>query len=152
MQDKSSLFLSFIPLLKKYLDLTKPKLILEWGPGVSTEIMMRHCPDAQIHTIEHDQKYFQQWRERFRDNSNIHVYFIPLDKYAIMPLFFRERGKFDFVFVDGRKRVACMQVALKVAKSGAIIMLHDSERPHYAEGKALFRIVEESDGTAVMKK
>lgn len=152
-EDGSAPFLSFVPLLRKYLDLTKPKMILEWGPGASTEIMTRRCPNALIHSIEHDIHYYAQSQERLKGNHNIHIYFIPLEKgYSTAPLRFPECGQFDFVFVDGRRRVECLKTGLKVTTPNAVIMLHDSERPEYTEGKRLFRIVEESDGTAVMRK
>lgn len=144
-------FLSFEKLLIKYLRLIKPELVLEWGTGNSTRIMLEECPKAEIHTIEHDLNWFVKWYGTFKDRKNVYAYCIPLtENYYLAPLSFLQKGKFDLVFIDGRQRVKCIQVAKTVICDEGVVILHDSERERYSSGKALFRIIEESDGTAVM--
>lgn len=146
-------FLSFEKLMRKYLREVKPKFILEWGTGNSTKMMLDECPYAEIHTIEHDYNWYIKWRRHYEGIENIHSYSIPLNRnYTLAPLAFEHRGKFDLIFIDGRRRVECMQTAKAVMSNTGVIILHDSERERYNEGKALFTIIEESDSTAVMKK
>jgi predicted O-methyltransferase YrrM len=146
-------FLSFEKLLRKYLRSLKPQLILEWGTGNSTRMMLEECPESEIHTIEHDPNWFINWYKTFRERKNVYAYCIPLtENYSLAPLSFMQKGKFDLIFIDGRHRVKCLQVAKTVMNDRGVVILHDSERERYNDGKALFRIIEESDGTAVMTR
>lgn len=144
-------FLSYERLLRKYLRSRKPDLILEWGTGNSTMMMLEERPEAEIHTIDHDPLWFSRWRDELKGFPNVCVYCVPLtENYYLVPLAFKQAGCFDFVFVDGRQRVNCLKVAKKVIKSDGVVILHDSERARYRDGKALFKIIEEETGTAVM--
>lgn len=151
MSDVEVDFLSFELLLKKYLLLLKPKRILEWGPGRSTELMLQTCKYAHITTIEHDPEWFTKFKDWFRENGNVTVLFLRGSLYWTFPL----RGeKHDLVFVDGfcDYRVDCLKTAYQVVTGKGVVILHDSQRSKYDEGKRLFKLVEEEDGTAVMEK
>jgi predicted O-methyltransferase YrrM len=141
-------FLSFERLLRKYLRLMKPKRILEWGVGHSTRIMVEECPSSTIDSIEHHSYWFHKYQETLKTYPNkVNLYYVPLDKgYATFPC-----QKYDLIFIDGRRRVECMQTSKRVVSKAGVVILHDSERERYATGKALFTLIEESDGTAVMK-
>lgn len=141
-------FLSFERLLRKYLRTVKPNLILEWGVGNSTLMMIQECPQAQIDTLEHDRDWFLKWELALRPYSNnVRLHHILLDEgYSTFP-----RHEYDLIFIDGRRRVECLKTAKAVVSKTGVVILHDSERERYATGKALFEIVEEEAGTAVMK-
>jgi len=141
-------FLSFEKLLRKYLRLIKPRRILEWGTGYSTTIMAEECPNAKIDTFEHDEKWFYlHYNKYHRQLPNVTFHLRPLEEgYVTCP-----SSQYDLIFIDGRERVRCMQTARKIVSATGVVILHDSERERYASGKALFRIIEEKDGTAVMR-
>jgi predicted O-methyltransferase YrrM len=53
--------------------------------------------------------------------------------YATWPLR-RDGFQPDLVFVDGRRRVDCVTVALDVLAMDGLIVLHDAHRPNYQAG------------------
>lgn len=142
-------FLSFEKLLRKWLRKIQPEYILEWGMGHSTKIMLEECPDAKIDTFEHDINWFKKYYEVLRPHfKNVNTYYFPLDKgYATFPY-----RHYDLIFIDGRMRVECMKTSKKIIDNEGVVILHDSERERYKEGIKLFTILEESEGTTVMKK
>ena len=143
-------YYTFEPMLRKYLQLKKPLLILEWGPGRSTKIMTEEVPNAEIFTVEHDADWAAVWKTEFTNNMKVHLITIPLgENYFKAPL---EWGmKFDFIFVDGADpRVDCLETALQVMADDGIVILHDRE--NYQRGIQLFKIIEEDAHTVVMMK
>lgn len=145
-------FNSFKFLLLKYLAKLNPKMILEWGPGESTRIMMDSCPEANIYTIENDKGYHKIYTIRFSAHSNVFVKYAEAPKYWEMPLGWNK--KFDLIFVDGfcDYRVNCLKTASQLVTDEGVVLLHDSERAKYDEGVALFEKIEEVDGTLALKK
>lgn len=137
--------LSYTPLLTAYLSKVQPRRMLEWGPGYSTLLMMQEAPQAEIYTVEHDPRWYDYWQPQL---TTVNLSYIPLGEYATAPLTW---GLFDLIFVDGRNRVECLKTARKILAPNGVVILHDSQRERYREGKHLFRIVEESDRTAVMQ-
>lgn len=149
---------SFEGLLKKWCERVKPKRILEWGPGYSTQVMREVCPDAIIISIEHQVKYQQEWAKKFWEDEKtfIVLWSAPEDNredpdwefYADSPL----KGKFDLIFVDGRERVRCMESIIKrhLLNKGGVVLLHDSERGEYQKGIELFTKLEEDYGTVCL--
>lgn len=135
-------FYSYIPLLAKYLRIIAPKRVLEWGPGESTRIIQQLCPDAQIVTIENNPAYA---------GSGI-ILLSTKEAYVSYPLGLGK--KFDFIFVDGFDdwRPDCLDVAHEVVADDGVVLLHDSERSWYREAVEKFCILEENDGTVVLKK
>ena len=125
--------------------------ILEWGPGSSTMIMLNQIENCEIWTYENEEKWYDFWKVKLPEDERIHLFHIPLDEgYIEAP---RKIGhKFHFIFVDGRSRVKCLEVARDLLTDGGYVLLHDSSRKEYAPGKALFDIVVERDDTAVMVK
>jgi predicted O-methyltransferase YrrM len=52
--------LSYMPVMRHFMEKLKPLNVLEWGPGRSTLMLAESLPDAQIVSIEHNPK----WHER----------------------------------------------------------------------------------------
>lgn len=142
-------FLSFTPLLVKYLGLKKPKTILEWGPGHSTRIMASECPDAEIDSYETDERYYQVARFDFVNNSHVRIHYVPDQLECAKAPILLDKW-FDLIFVDGRKRVTCMKTAKDILASDGVVLLHDCEREEYAEGIKLYRVLESLEGTIAL--
>lgn len=130
-----------------------PKRILEWGPGYSTELMLQCCPGAEIHSIEHDEIFYQRSKENFGDG--IHLHLISATKrnsdYATHAFGLAKEGEFDFIFIDGRRRVECTLVAFQILSLGGVVMMHDWCRENYRNPlKPIARIIEERCNSVVM--
>lgn len=139
---------SFVPLLKDALNQYSPQRIIEWGTGKSTEIISGKKETIEIHTFEHNVKWFNHYKNR--SSSNVKCYLLSLSEgYAqagnkFLPSYF------DFAFIDGRERVECMKTSKMLVKIGGVVMLHDSERERYKEGIKLFDKIKEENGTLIM--
>ena len=145
---------SYGPLLRKALRaLPESPRILEWGPGESTRIMLEERPAARIVTIEHQRDFADAARVRF---PRVHVVRCPIpvhgpSQYDAWPAL-RSCGGFDLVFVDGRRRVACLLTARHVVRSdGGVVLLHDCQRPEYKLGMELFHVEEIFQDTVWME-
>ena len=142
-------FLSYVPLLIKTLEKEKPKRIFEWGTGTSTAIMSMMLPDSEIISIEHSLRWYLFWKFKFRNVKNIKIIYIKdMEEYVNTPLLL---DKFDFMFVDGRQRVKCLEVAKQKLNKNGKAMLHDTFRDKYKEGTDLFKIEEEERNTMLLK-
>ena len=142
---------SFIPLLRKYMALVKPNMVLEYGPGISTKTMLEF-PFATLLTIEHHYLFYAKAEAEFAGNPNVTVLYLP-DKERYCN-FAKDVGtKFDLIFVDGYCdwRVDCMLNSVDILSEKGVLILHDSGRPKYNAGRLPFELIEEKDGTAVFK-
>lgn len=138
---------SYKKLLEKTLLVHKPKKILEWGTGRSTILMHKLLPRTEIHSIEHNWKWCMRWRLGI---FGVNLHCVPsLEKY-ISPNF--PEKYFDFIFIDGTKRVECMKTSLRLLKDDGLLMLHDSNREEYKKCIKLYEKVEESNNTILMRK
>ncbi|SDC38890.1 Methyltransferase domain-containing protein [Shouchella lonarensis] len=135
--------------LRKWLKKVQPKTILEYGPGRSTEMMLEECPDARIVGIEHQEYWYKETKEKLGDR--VELLLQPISNirshYACWPLMQTEVQKYDFIFVDGRRRLECLMVAQAVLNKNGVVLLHDAERKEYDLGTALFDLVEYNEQT-----
>ena len=141
----------FVPVLEKYLPEINPAKIMEWGPGRSTQVMLETCPNASIVTVDHKEKWYKKAAARFGGYENVEVLLQQThrkkSKYAVCAY---DYAPFDFAFVDGRRRVECVFVALDTVKPGGIIMLHDSDRLQYRRIiDRYINVIEETNRTLV---
>jgi len=153
--------MSFSDLLKKYCKKIKPKSILEWGPGDSTIMMAKWCPEADIITVEHQEEWYLFWKKEFitkKINDKICMFLTegPEDnredsRWVLYADPLPEGYEFDLIFVDGRERVRCLKYAKKVLAPGGVVILHDAQRGEYQEGIKMFKVIEEDGQTKVMK-
>lgn len=112
---------------------------LEWGAGGSTfhfpSLLERRGVPYRWTSLEHD----IAWRDRVAkatEHLRVECFLFPrqgdadpMTDYIEYPL--RMRRRFDFVFVDGRKRRRCLITAAKVAAPGGVVVLHDAHRQYY---------------------
>lgn len=143
-------FNSYEPLLRKYMELVKPKLVLEYGTGKSTGIIASY-PNVNVISMEHDAYYFKIFWQKYREIPNIKIVHANYKQgYVEFPLGLNK--KFDLIFVDGLcdARVECLNVAKCLLAENGVVILHDSERKKYDAGRTDYLTVEEQDGTAVL--
>jgi hypothetical protein len=131
----------------------KPKRVLEWGPGRSTEIIHEECPAAEITSIEHDHGFYKKAVAKYVRFARIE--YLPFPSvgptlYDWWPLKVGEKS-FDLIFVDGRRRTSCLLTARKCLTPGGLILLHDAERPHYRHVLDLFDVVGEERRTLILR-
>lgn len=132
-----------IDLIHKYLDKIKPKKILEWGPGSSTAIFTKHC--KEVYSIEHDSSYYHIAKKH---GSKIRC--IPITKGTSYATAAYDNAPYDFIFIDGRRRVECAIVALQCLSEGGVIVLHDANRTNYVKPlKKYIQIIDSSPITIV---
>lgn len=128
------------------------KNYLEFGSGGSTFLVLLQTDIKNVTSIESDSnwiKYLEKWefikqekRLKFRYINIGEVGFlgIPQDPKAknLYPLYsseiFKENNNFDFVFIDGRFRVACTIQTILNCNKNTTILIHDfnnREEYHY---------------------
>jgi len=128
------------------------KLIIEWGTGESTKQMAKQWPNAKIHSIEHDYKFYKRWLQHIQyKNVSIHHHYLDLD-YTIAPFYYVDPESVDFCFIDGRRRVECMFIAKIILKTNGFLLLHDAERQKYKRGIEIFKKIMGDEGTLIAQK
>lgn len=140
---------TYRPLLEKWCRAISPMRIIEWGPGESTCIMMKLCPEVEITSVEHNKRWFEEWkhlgcvilREAPEENRK---------DLGWLSYINAAEGKFDLAFVDGRERVRCLKFAKEHLNPSGVAILHDAHREEYREGIELFRVVERDSDTVVL--
>jgi hypothetical protein len=141
--------------------------VFEWGPGASTIWLLKR--GAFVVAVEHDEQWMNLREKLPGDNWFLHlrVYGGPSAHSLNDPLgyagtFGQKRDFegyvrlieqyppcFDLIHVDGRARPGCITAARKRVRPGGWILLHDSERDHYAPAKATmagWKAIEGRDG------
>lgn len=136
---------SYIPLLVDYLKKNNPKVILEFGSGLSTEILWALCPHAEIYTVEHSFLWYIRQKIRFYGRDRIHLIYEPNKrKYPKIGW----KYKPELIFIDGIERVECLR---RASNSNSDVLLHDSQRKEYLKGVVNFKIIEEKLSTMLLK-
>ncbi len=118
---------------------------LEWGSGYSTLYFPKFLsPDSEWLAIEH----YPEWAEKvngLNKNPRVKTVLVPPDKfpwtddnedgsysdfkhYVDYP---KDEAPFDFILVDGRLRIACLERALEWISHKGVVVLHDSNREYY---------------------
>lgn len=139
--------------------LTNEMVGLEYGSGVSTLFLASRL--KKLHSIEHYKHWYNKVDKLLRENNlhNVDLELIPPKQVKEIPANpTKEEQKeikyghtyfdyqkyssrinefpdnyFDFVLIDGRDRVRCLINALPKVKEDGLILLDQSERPHYKE-------------------
>ncbi len=130
----------------------RPHVVLEWGGGASTwylsSVLAEVVPGGEWHVVETSAR----WRDRIvsRCGPNTEMLFydcksLPDDddeehQAALGRMCAQEYieavrlvPRPDLVIVDGRHRARCIQASRRVLMPGALIVLHDADRPHYQQ-------------------
>lgn len=115
------------------IDLLSQKLpsdanMIEFGSGSSTLFFMKRL--KSVVSIEHDKEWFEVSRSKVDDNVRImHISLENPQDYYMAASRFDE--KFDFIFVDGRQRVKCVENSLDSLSPSGVLLLDDTERDKY---------------------
>lgn len=116
---------SYKPTLLRVLDEFRPRYVLEFGAGFSTDLIATHASVERVESLEHDQEYYERLLAKYHGNVRF-IYEPDLDAYAQYKPAFTP----DFVFVDGRNRARCLR---EVRSCSKVVMLHDAARETYQE-------------------
>ncbi len=142
-----------IEVINEILTRLRPRRCLEWGSGYSTAYFPRFIPSfAGWMSIEHDESWVSTVRGVTR-NPNVTLTHIPPDRYPFTDLYgdgteddLRSyvnyptgKGLFDFILVDGRGRMACVQKAAEILDPQGVMIMHDANREMYAKSSNEFR-------------
>jgi predicted O-methyltransferase YrrM len=140
-------FDSYKKLLVYSCTLFQPENVLEYGTGGSTRVFHEYS-EAIIHSVEHSPRWFKEYRDEFKGKPRIHCHYVPeFDEYTTVDFGL----KYDMIFVDGlcAWRTECMKTAISKLTPEGMVVLHDSERHDYNEGKALYKEILEMQGTTL---
>lgn len=133
--------------LMKVLEKYKPEHVIEFGSGESTRTLGSFPSIKYLRTVEHDDNWLAKAKALAHDNTEV-IYEPELSKYSC------EFGDhiYDFVFVDGRFRKACLYNAKAFIHDNSIVMLHDAERGRYRDGieRYRFKIFTDNGNTCTM--
>ena len=106
--------------------------VFEYGCGYSTLFLSKLC--KKIVSVEHDQVWLETLKPKFANNAE--AYYCEIDVDGDYCRFTPEHiTQFDLVIVDGRDRVNCLIQSVKKLKENGVIILDDSHRKKYQEGK-----------------
>jgi hypothetical protein len=119
-----------------YIDFIKDRLnnlnVFEFGSGNSTYFYAKNA--ASVVSVEHDKGWYDKIESTKPANSEMIFCELTEDgDYCRTPL--RLEKKFDIIIVDGRDRVNCCKQAVNAISKNGVIVLDDSERERYKEGK-----------------
>lgn len=121
-------FSSFRSYLPELVNFVQPRNTLEFGPGASSRIILRHSR-SKLLSLETDAGYYERARRSIR-NERFELRHAP-EPGALAQL---EGRRFDLVFVDGGDRVQNLIGAHGLLEEDGILVLHDAHRPDYLPG------------------
>lgn len=152
----------FRRILKQYVP-PSAKNYLEWGAGYTTKMVVEHIGRSEVDmfvTIDNNASYL---RDVVKDIESSYVKPISISidgpclsdrdagyNYSSYPLSLSR--KFDFIFIDGRRRVECAFVASLICHDETIIVMHDYRRQRYQSVRALYDVVEDGVQFRVMRR
>ena len=134
-----------ILIIEELLKNLQPKQCLEWGSGYSTIYFTKFLPtDSNWLAIEHA----SEWAKRINSlnkNSRIKIKFVPPNRFPwtddnndgsysdLMDYieYPKDAAPFDFILIDGRSRIACLERAIEWISDKGVVVLHDSNREFY---------------------
>jgi len=140
------------------------KAFLEWGSGLTSQILAAHAqslPDVELFlTIDNKPEYQKAiFAERARPafletvvqdlTGPCQSRADPELAYSTYPLGLGR--KFDFIFIDGRRRMECAFIAALLCHETTTVVIHDYRRARYQPVLALFDVIEDGKEFRVMR-
>lgn len=134
--------------------------LLEWGSGLTTQMAAEHAEAAGaalLVSVDHTRDYVRALARRLPRRDFLHLWWADLNgaaglhgpAYSTLPL--RYGPPFDFILVDGRRRLECALVAARLVAPGGVVVLHDHYRERYRLFDSLFEPVEVKRQFKVMR-
>lgn len=125
-----SAFISFAPALKLLCNILQPDHILEFGPGYSTQLFLKHTL-ANIVSIETDRTWYDNYKNLFNSPRLQLIHKLP--NWDITE-FDAGVQKFSLIFVDGGDRTAELKFSYNLIDANGVVFLHDAHRDDYEAG------------------
>jgi len=125
----------FAVALNRFLErnVTKDMDILEMGAGGSTVWLAARA--KSIRSYEHDNRWCALVQSKLRDAGLKNCELVYDPNYPELGI--KENAReFDIIIIDGRGRVKSMKTTYRLLRPGGYLILDDSQRVRYAEGKA----------------
>ena len=143
-----------IAMIKDLLANLKPKNILEWGAGDGTLYFTHFIPEnSKWLSVEHNKEWTESVVKK-NNNSNVSIVFQGPNSEPFPDAYnglvdykindgtyedFRDYIEYpdqqnilyDFILIDGRARVDCLNKSKEMLNENGIVMLHDANRPQY---------------------
>ena len=156
----------YLPELRRILDQhVKPvtRAYLEWGAGNTTLAIIQWRDSLAIDrffSIDDNADYLAELVSQFPQWSGFHPICANITgpttndrdqglNYSTLPLALE--SQFDFIFIDGRRRLECAFVASLLSHPDTIVVLHDYRRTRYQPMKALYEVIEDGSQFRVMR-
>jgi predicted O-methyltransferase YrrM len=121
-----------VSFLQDYLKANNHPKILEFGVGGTTIWFSQYTKN--LITVEHDKNWLDLTEDYIQNDTKNHhynvSYFLRDRPYDCVCDMFVD-NYFDFILIDGRDRIKCLQKCIRILKTGGIIMLDDAERIRY---------------------
>jgi hypothetical protein len=155
---------TFLPELLRVVEEQAPQArsFLEWGTGLSTLLLARLAAQrgGSVVTIDHDAAYAGSVLMRLAPHAPVRSLIADLTgpkrsqadvelNYGSLPLTLGEF--FDFILVDGRRRVECLFTAFVLAQLPTVVVLHDYRRTRYRAVSIFFETIEAGEQFWVMR-
>lgn len=141
---------------------TSPTSVLEWGAGCTTLLFSQLIDRdrAQIVSIDDNEEYMKAVMDAVPADVNIAAYACsrmglgrsqadPELHYSFFPASLP--GRYNFIYIDGRRRVECAVHSLLCCDTNATLVVHDHMRAQYQALKAFFDVVEEGSQFLVLR-
>lgn len=118
---------SFIDFIRTRLN--SSQTIFEYGSGYSTLFFSPRV--LSVTSCEHDKSWYGDMQKKIA--ANYSLIFAEGEGYEKSII---TTGKtYDIIFVDGIRRNECIKTALPFLTAQGVVILDDSERPEYTEGR-----------------
>lgn len=106
--------------------------VFEYGSGNSTIWFSERV--NSIVSVEHDDNWYSQMKEKFSAYSNIDYKFKNINSNEYSGEILNYKGEFNIIVIDGRERVKCSMNSIKALKDDGVIIWDNSDRINYQEG------------------
>lgn len=125
---------SIIEIIRKHLN--KSLSVFEWGSGNSTMFWAKYV--KEVVSTEHDRQWYNKMSNMVPDNVSLNYCELEYGGEYCKAIL-SEDNMFDIILVDGRDRVRCIKNAVKRLKEDGVLILDNSEREEYIEGKVFLK-------------
>lgn len=156
--------LSFLPELLRVVTVWAPSAgsFLEWGSGLSTLLLARVAAarGGRLTTLDHDAAYQRSVLDRLSGSEPVTALVEELRgpqrsqrdtglNYSARPLALGD--SFDFILIDGRRRMECALTAFLLSSPETLVAIHDYRRARYQGLALLFETLEEGEQFRVLR-
>jgi len=130
LKKKNSSFSSYTKPLIELCKIISPGLILEYGPGLSTNIFIKHTKSAII-SVEENFTWHRKYQNAFPEDR-VRLLFLPNgfsgnNTESIL-------NDYSLIFIDGGNRLEALEFGYSQMSEKGAVYLHDAHREDYEIG------------------